>query len=101
LTELRQDPRFATIAVGIQREPLRRAHQRAADARKNCLHHVSKWLVGGYDLIAYEALKVKGLAQGNLAKSIIGRTNHWPNQSLVKNHGCRVGNPAVPATLQG
>jgi putative transposase len=32
---------------------------------------VSKWLVGRYDRIAYEALKVKGLAQGNLAKSIM------------------------------
>jgi putative transposase len=53
------------------RETLRRAHQRAANARKNYLHHVSKWLVGGYDLIACEALKVKGLAQGNLTKSIM------------------------------
>jgi putative transposase len=31
------------------RETLRRAHQRAANARKNYLHHVSKWLVGGCD----------------------------------------------------
>jgi putative transposase len=53
------------------RETLHRAHQRAAHARKNYLHQVSKWLVGGYDLIAYEALNVKGLAQGNLAKSIM------------------------------
>jgi putative transposase len=53
------------------REALRRAHQRAANARKNYLHQVSKWLVGRYDLIAYETLNVKGLAQGNLAKSIM------------------------------
>ena len=53
------------------RETLHRAHQRAANARKNYLHHMSKWLVGGCDLIAYEALKGKGLAQGNLAKSIM------------------------------
>lgn len=50
---------------------LRRAHQRAANARKNYLHFVSKWLVGCYDLIAYEALNVKGMAKGNLAKSIM------------------------------
>lgn len=53
------------------RQALQRAHQRAANARKNYLHHVSKWLVGQYDLIAYEALNVKGMAQGNLAKSIM------------------------------
>jgi putative transposase len=53
------------------REALHRAHQRAANARKNYLHHVSKWLVGNYDLIAHEALNVNGMAQGNLAKSIL------------------------------
>jgi putative transposase len=53
------------------REALHRAHQRAANARKNYLHHVSKWLVGRYDLVAYEALNVKGMAQGHCAKSIM------------------------------
>ena len=53
------------------RQALGRAHQRAANARRNYLHHVSKWLVANYDLIAYEALNVKGMAQGNLAKSIM------------------------------
>lgn len=53
------------------RAALHRAHQRAANARRNYLHHVSKWLVGRYDLIAYEALNVKGMARGNLAKSIM------------------------------
>jgi len=52
------------------REVLHRAHQRAANARRNYLHHVSKWLVANYDLIAYEALNVKSMAQGNLARSI-------------------------------
>ena len=36
------------------REALRRAHQRAASARLNYIHHVSKWLVSKYDLIAPE-----------------------------------------------
>jgi putative transposase len=53
------------------KEALRRAHQRAAGARKNYLHHVSKWLVGQYNLIAYENLNVKGMAQGHFAKSIM------------------------------
>lgn len=52
------------------KEVLRRAHQRVADARKNYLHHASKWLVVNYDLIAHEALNIKGMAQGRLAKSI-------------------------------
>lgn len=53
------------------REGLRRAHQKAANARKNYLHHISKWLVGRYDLIAYEALKVQNMAGGHFAKSIM------------------------------
>ena len=53
------------------REALHRAHQRAANARRNYLHHVSKWLVGNYDLIAHEALNIKGMAQGHFAKSIM------------------------------
>lgn len=53
------------------REVLRRAHQRAADARKNFCHHVSKWLVSKYDLIAFEKLNIKGMVRGNLAKSIL------------------------------
>ena len=51
-------------------EVLRRAHQRLADSRRNFTHHVSKWLVSNYDLIAFENLNIKGMAQGWLAKSI-------------------------------
>jgi len=53
------------------KETLRRAHQRASDARKNYLHHVSKWLVENYDLIAHEDLNIKGLVEGTNSKSII------------------------------
>lgn len=53
------------------REALRRAHQRAANARSNYLHHVSKWLVANYDLIAHENLNIQGMSQGRLAKSIM------------------------------
>ncbi len=53
------------------RESLRRAHQRASDARNNFVHHVSKWLVSNYDLIAFEKLNIKGMVRGNLAKSIL------------------------------
>jgi putative transposase len=52
-------------------EALRRAHQRAADARRNFCHHISKWLVAHYDLIAFEKLNIKGMVQGRLAKSIL------------------------------
>lgn len=53
------------------REALRRAHQRAASARLNYIHHVSKWLVENYDLIAHEDLKIQDMSQGRLAKSIM------------------------------
>ena len=53
------------------REYLRRAHQRAANARLNYIHHVSKWLVANYDLIAHEDLKISNMARSNLAKSIM------------------------------
>lgn len=53
------------------REALRRAHQRAANARLNYIHHTSKWLVENYDLIAYEDLKIKNMVRSNLAKSIM------------------------------
>ncbi len=41
-------------------EFLRRAHQSAANARRNFTHHISKWLVSQYDLIAFENLNIKG-----------------------------------------
>lgn len=53
------------------RQALRRAHQRAANARTNYLHHVSKALVAQYDLIAHEDLKIANMVRGRLAKSIM------------------------------
>ena len=53
------------------REALRRAHQRAANARLNYIHQVSKQLVETYDLIAFEDLRIKNMAGSNLAKSIM------------------------------
>ena len=51
---------------------LRRAHQRAANARLNYIHHVSKWLVANYDLIAFEDLKIRNMVRNpHLAKSIM------------------------------
>lgn len=50
---------------------LRRTHQRATDARRNFTHHVSKWLVSNFDLVAYENLDISGMVHGNLAKSIL------------------------------
>jgi putative transposase len=45
------------------REVLRRAHQRAANARLNYIHHASKWLVANYDLIAFEDLQISNMAR--------------------------------------
>ena len=52
------------------REVLRRAHQRAANARLNYIHHASKWLVANYDLIAFEDLKIRNMVHSTMAKSI-------------------------------
>jgi putative transposase len=53
------------------KEALRRAHQRAVSARTNYLHHISKWLVAHYDLIAYEDLTISNMARSKLAKGIL------------------------------
>lgn len=48
-----------------------RAHQRAANARSNYLHHISKMLVAQYHLIAHEELSIRSMSQGRFAKSIL------------------------------
>ena len=54
------------------KEALRRAHQSASNARLNYIHHVSKWLVANYDLIAHEDLAIKNMVRNpHLAKSIM------------------------------
>lgn len=45
-------------------------HAKIANTRSTYLHQQSAMLVKNYDLIAVEALNVKGLAQGNLARSV-------------------------------
>jgi putative transposase len=52
------------------KETRRRAHQRAADARRNFTHHVSKALIEKYDLIAFENLQIRNMVRGSFAKSI-------------------------------
>lgn len=52
-------------------EVLRRAHQRLADQRKDFTHHISRWLVNRYALIAFEKLDIKGMLKGDFAKSIL------------------------------
>jgi len=49
---------------------LNRAYERVVDARRNFIHHVSKYLVTNYNLIAYEDLNIKGMVQSNFSKSI-------------------------------
>ena len=63
------------------RELLRRAHQRAANARLNHIHHASKWLVDNYDLIAYEDLKIR-----NMVRSAKG-TEETPGSNVKQKAG--------------
>ena len=55
----------------IAKESLHKAHQRVANRRRNFCHHISKWLVGKYDLIAFEKLKIQAMAQSRFGKSIM------------------------------
>lgn len=98
------------------KQELRRAHQRASNARANYLHHVSKWLVAHYDLIAHEDLKIRNMVRSTMAKGIldaawaqlIGQLKYkaesagaWvipvrPHGTTVRCSGC---NANVPKTL--
>ncbi|MFZ5627118.1 MAG: RNA-guided endonuclease InsQ/TnpB family protein [Bacillota bacterium] len=50
---------------------LARLHERVANQRRDMAHKVARYLVQNYDLIAFEALKVKNMLQNHrLAKSI-------------------------------
>jgi putative transposase len=53
------------------KEVLRRAHQRVANERLNFIHHISKWLISQYDMVAFEKLNIVGMVHGKLAKSIL------------------------------
>jgi putative transposase len=50
---------------------LARAYERLRNRRRNFCHHVSKWLVGNYDLIAFERLNIARMARGSFAKSVL------------------------------
>lgn len=52
------------------RRDVRRCHAAAARRRSDHLHQVSAFLVRSYDVIAVEALKVRALARGILAKEV-------------------------------
>lgn len=52
-------------------EGLRRVHQSIRGSRRSYLHAVSQFLVGNFDLIAYEKLSIRGMARGHFAKSIM------------------------------
>jgi putative transposase len=42
-----------------------------ANRRLNFCHHVSKWLVSQFDLIAFEKLNIRSMTEGFMAKSIM------------------------------
>ncbi len=53
------------------REGLRRVYQRIQGLRRSYLHGVSRELIGSYDLIAYEDLKIREMVQSTFSKSIM------------------------------
>ena len=54
------------------RRNVARCYEKIRNRRNNFCHHVSKWLVATYDLIAFEALSIQGMTKdGNFSKSII------------------------------
>jgi putative transposase len=55
---------------GKARSGVRRCHAATARRRADHLHQASARLVRDYDVIAIEALQVKGLARSNLAKDV-------------------------------
>lgn len=54
-----------------QKNRVARIHQRIQRQREDFQYKVAHWLVKTYDLIAVEALNIKGLARTKLAKSIL------------------------------
>ena len=54
-----------------QNNRVARIHQRIQRQRKDFQYKIAHWLVKTYDLIAVEALNIKGLARTRLAKSIL------------------------------
>lgn len=63
------------------REALRRAHQKAANARLNYLHHKSKELVAAYDLIVHEDLAIT-----NMTRSASGTVEN-PGKNVAQKRG--------------
>jgi len=63
------------------KEVLRRAHQKAANARMNYCHHVSRWLIDNYDLIAHEDLAIR-----NMTRSAKG-TVEQPGKNVAQKSG--------------
>lgn len=63
------------------KQALRRAHQAAANARNNYLHHVSKALVANFDLIAHEDLKIE-----NMSRSASGTVEN-PGKNVAQKRG--------------
>ncbi len=54
------------------RESRQRAYAKAKNCRSNFIHHVSKYLVRRFDLIAYEALKIESMVEGSsFGKSVM------------------------------
>lgn len=64
-------PNKSSVNAVKQANKVARIHQRIQRQRKDFHYKIAHWLVKTYDLIAVEALNVKGLARTRLAKSIL------------------------------
>ena len=79
---------------------LARAYERLRNRRRNFCHHVSKWLVGNYDLIAFEKLNIARMARGNFPKSVLDAAwGELARQIAYKAEGA--GRWAVPVNPRG
>ncbi len=64
-----------------QKNRVARIHQRIHRQRQDFQYKIAHWLVKIYDLIAVEALNIKGLARTRLAKSILDAA--WSNFIMI------------------
>ena len=60
-----------------QRRRVARLHTRVADARANCLHHVSRGLVNENQVIVTETLNVRGMARNRRLARAIHDAGWW------------------------
>ncbi|MGB7442933.1 MAG: transposase [Coleofasciculaceae cyanobacterium] len=78
---------------------LARQHKKVADKRKDFHFKTANYLLSKYDVIAHEALNVKGLARTRLAKSVLDAG--WSSfLSILTNKAANAGLLVVPVSAR-